>query len=159
MRSLSVPDLTDRIKPFFQKAGYEVEEDKLLKVAPLIQPRIVTLEDAPEMGGFFFEEEVHPDSEALVGKKMTPSESLAALKRAAQILGELSEINHETAEDPMRALADELGLKAGQLFGILRVAITGQRVSPPLFESMEIVGKDAVLERIQQATIILENME
>ena len=158
MRSLSIPDLADRIKPFFQKAGYEVEEDKLLKVAPLIQPRIVTLEDAPEMGGFFFEEEVHPDPEALVGKKMTPSESLAALKRAAQILGELSEINHETAEDPMRALADELGLKAGQLFGILRVAVTGRNVSPPLFETMAIIGKETVLVRLHQAEELLADM-
>lgn len=158
MRSLSIPDLTDRIKPFFQKAGYEVEEDKLLKVAPLIQPRIVTLEDAPEMGGFFFEDEVHPDPEALVGKKMTPSESLAALKRATQILGELFEINHETAEDPMRALADELGLKAGQLFGILRVAVTGRNVSPPLFETMEVIGKETVLERLHQAEELLADM-
>jgi glutamyl-tRNA synthetase len=159
MRSLSIPDLADRIKPFFLKAGYEVEEDKLLKVTPLIQQRIVTLDDAPEMGGFFFEDEVHPQPDELVGKKMTPAESLDAIKRAAQILGELSEVNHETAEEPMRALADELGLKAGQLFGILRVAVTGRTVSPPLFETMAVIGKETVLERINQAEEMLAAME
>ena len=58
----------------------------------------------------------------------------------------------------LRSLADELGLKAGQLFGILRVAVTGQKVSPPLFESMAIIGKEKVLERIQNAIEILDGM-
>jgi glutamyl-tRNA synthetase len=58
----------------------------------------------------------------------------------------------------MRALADELGLKAGQLFGILRVAVTGRNVSPPLFETMAIIGKDIVLERIQYAQQTLAAM-
>jgi glutamyl-tRNA synthetase len=158
MRSLSIPDLAERIKPAFLTAGYRVEDNKLFQVTPLIQQRIVTLEDAPEVGGFFFEDEVHPDPEALVGKKMTPSESLAALKRATQILGNLNELNHETAEEPMRALADELGLKAGQLFGILRVGVTGRTVSPPLFETMEVIGKETVLDRLQQAEEMLADM-
>jgi glutamyl-tRNA synthetase len=58
----------------------------------------------------------------------------------------------------MRELVEELGLSAGQVFGILRVAVTGQTVSPPLFESMEIVGKEKVLERVQQGIEILEKM-
>ena len=110
------------------------------------------------MGGFFFEEEVHPDPESLVGKKMTPAESAIAAQRAYQILAELPEINHETAEEPMRALAEELGVKAGQLFGILRAAVTGRTVSPPLFETMAIIGKETVLERIQQAQEMLSSM-
>jgi glutamyl-tRNA synthetase len=151
IRSLPIPDLAHQIKPFFLKAGYVVEDSKLLQVTPLIQQRIVTLEDAPEMGGFFFEDEVNPEPESLVGMKMTPAESASAVQRAYQILDELPEINHETAEEPMRALADELGLKAGQLFGILRVAVTGRNVSPPLFETMAVIGKDTVLERIHLA--------
>lgn len=158
MRSLSITDLAERIKPYFLEAGYEVNDDKLLKVTPLLQPRIITLEDAPEMGGFFFEEEVHPGPESLVGKKMTPAESAEAVQRAYQILAELPEINHETAEEPMRALAEELGLKAGQLFGILRAAVTGRTVSPPLFETMEIIGRETVLERIRKAQETLAEM-
>jgi len=55
-------------------------------------------------------------------------------------------------------VAEELGLKAGQLFGILRVAVTGQRVSPPLIESMAIIGRDKILERLREAVAILEEM-
>jgi glutamyl-tRNA synthetase len=62
------------------------------------------------------------------------------------------------AEPPMRALVDELGLKAGQVFGILRVAVTGQVVSPPLFESMRIIGKTRILERLKKAIEILAGL-
>jgi glutamyl-tRNA synthetase len=99
---------------------------------------------------------VQPEPDELIGKKMTPAESAAAARRAYDVLAALPEISVVSAEEPLRALADELGLKAGQLFGILRVAVTGQRVSPPLFESMQIVGKQKTLERIQRAIAMLE---
>jgi len=159
IRNLEVPDLAKRMKPFFEQAGYEVDDQKIKKITPLIQQRIVTLEDAPEMGGFFFEEEVHPIPEQLLGKKMTAQESAAAARLAYEELNRLPVINHETAEQPMRDLADQLGLKAGQLFGILRVAVTGRNISPPLFETMEVIGKETVLARLQQAIGILEGLE
>ncbi|MFL7890458.1 MAG: glutamate--tRNA ligase [Anaerolineales bacterium] len=158
IRSLEVPDLAERLKPFFLKAGYEVGDQKLLKVTPLIQQRIVTLEDATEMGGFFFEDEVHPLPEDLVGKNMSPGESAEAARLAYDVLKEMPEINKELAEEPMRATADQLGLKAGQLFGILRVAVTGRTVSPPLFETMAVIGKETVLERIQAAIEMLDTL-
>jgi len=159
IRNLPVSDLAIRIKPFFEKAGYVVDDDKLLEVTPLIQQRIVTLEDAPEMGGFFFEDEVNPNPEDLVGKKMTPAQSAVAAQRAYQILEEGPEMTPEIAEEELRALADELGLSAGQLFGILRSAVTGRKVSPPLFQTMAIFGKETVLERIDNAVKTLETMD
>ena len=159
IRDLEVPDLAARIMPFMVNAGYEVEDEKLLKVTPLIQQRIVTLDDAPEMGGFFFEEDVEHVPEDLVGKNMTPAESANALKQAYLVLADLPEITPETAEEPMRALAEQLGLKAGQLFSLLREAVTGRKVSPPLFETMAVIGKEKVLERISQAEVILQAME
>jgi glutamyl-tRNA synthetase len=59
----------------------------------------------------------------------------------------------------MRALAEQLGLKAGQLFSLLREAVTGRKVSPPLFETMAVIGRENVLERISQAEAILQAME
>ena len=159
IRSLSTPDLAERIKPFFENAGYQLDDEKLVMVTPLIQQRIVTLEDAPGMGGFFFEDQVYPDPEQLIGKNMTSAESAAAARIAFDRLSSLQVINHETAEQPMRVLAEELGLKAGQLFGILRVAVTGRTVSPPLFETMEVIGKETVLSRIQQAIELLEDLD
>jgi len=158
IRNLATDDLARRTKPFFQTAGYTVEDNKLAQITPIIQERMVTLDDAVPMAGFFFQEQVTPRVQDLVGKHMSPAESANAAQSAYQLISTLPEISHETAEAPLRQLAGELGLKAGQLFGILRVAITGQPVSPPLFESMQIVGKPIVLERIQKAITILEEL-
>lgn len=158
IRALEVPDLARRLRPFFEKAGYEVDEETLLKVTPLIQKRMVTLDDAPEMGGFFFDEDVFPDTESLVPDGMTTEQAVEAARRSLAILEPLPVITHENAEAPLRSLADEMGIKAGIIFSILRSAVTGQTVSPPLFESMEVIGKDKVIERINRAILELERM-
>jgi glutamyl-tRNA synthetase len=158
IRALQVDDLARRIKPYFEHAGYTVDEKTLLKIAPIIQERMVTLDEAPGMAGFFFRDEVTPAPADLVGSKMTTVESAVAARRAYDLLATLSEITLHSAEPPMRLLAEELGLSAGQLFGILRVAVTGQKVSPPLFESMAIIGKEKLLVRIRAAVWILEQM-
>ena len=158
IRSLAVPDLAQRVRPFFEKAGYTVDETKLLEVTPLIQERTVTLDDAPIVGGLFFENEIHPAPADLVGGQMTPSESAEAARQAYQLLERLPEITVETAEQPLRELAELLGLSAGQLFGLLRSAITGRPVSPPLIESMAVFGKETVLKRLQEAIEVLEKM-
>lgn len=159
IRSLTLDELAVSIKPFFEKAGYTVDDDKLREIAPLLQVRLATLSEAPEKAGFFFEDDVHPAPDELIGKKMSAAESANAARRAYEVLASLPEISHATAESPMRSLADELGLKAGQLFGIIRIAVTGQRVSPPLFESMVIVGRDEVLQRVKNAVSILEELK
>jgi glutamyl-tRNA synthetase len=158
IRRLSIDDLASRIKPFFVKAGYEVDEEVLLKLTPIIQERIVTLEDAVSLAGFFFREAVQPVAEELVAKGLTAAQSAEVARRSDQVLSGLESITPATAEEPMRALVEQLGLSAGQVFGILRVAVTGQRVSPPLFESMEIVGREKVLARIQKAIQVLEDL-
>lgn len=156
IRNLDPNDLCTRLKPFFLRDGYQVDDATLLNVTPLIQERLVTLDDAPEKAGFFFKEEIFPPVNELVGKNMTSQESAQAARKAHNLLQQLPEITPETAEQPLRDLADQLGLKVGQLFGILRVAVTGQSVSPPLIESMEIIGKPKVLERIENAINELE---
>jgi glutamyl-tRNA synthetase len=156
IRNLPPDNLAQRILPFFLSAGLEPDFERLKKITPLIQERITTLDEAPEIAGFFFREELSLDPAELVGKNMTPAESAQALKAAEQILEALPELSPTSAEEPLRNLAERLNLKAGQLFGILRIAVTGQRVSPPLFESMEIIGKDMVMKRIKQALEALD---
>jgi glutamyl-tRNA synthetase len=159
IRQLDPTDLARRVRPFFEAAGYQASPERLLQVAPLIQKRIVTLEDAPTMAGFFFVEKITPDPESLVGQSMSPADSAQALRRAYTFLESAAGFSHEAAEQPLRDLAAELGLSAGQLFGIIRAAVTGQTVSPPLFESMELIGRDAVLERLRYAIQVLEGMQ
>lgn len=158
IRALPVEDLARRLKPFFEARGLTVDQDLLIHVTPLIQERMVTLDEGPEIAGFFFQDEVKPDPTSLLAKGLSAAESAGVAQRAIDVLSPLPDLRPETAEPPMRVLVEELGLSAGQVFGILRVAITGQRVSPPLFESMEIIGKDTVLERLRDAVLILEGM-
>ncbi len=158
IRNLEVTDLAQRVKPFFEQSGYRVDDETLLKITPLIQERIGTLDEAPGMAGFFFKEEVAPEPEDLVAKGLTPVESAEVARRSYEILASLPEITPAIAEPPMRDLVEQMGLKAGQVFGVLRVAVTGQKVSPPLFESMEVIGKRKVLERIQNAIAMLEHL-
>ena len=157
IRALPVDELAQRIRPFMEQAGFQVDAERLKAIAPLIQERLVTLDDAPDWIGFFFKDEVFPDREDLVGSKMTREESAAAAIQALEVMEGLPEITLATAEPALRSLAETLGLSPGQLFGIIRVAVTGQKVSPPLFESMEIIGQKKVLERIRTAVQLLQS--
>lgn len=157
IRSLAQDDLAKRLVPFFERAGYRVDVDKLQQIIPILQERIGTLEEGPEMAGFFFEENVSPAPQDLIAKGLTTEQSAEAARRSLEVLSQLTEISPQTAEEPMRELVTELGFSAGQVFGILRVAVTGRKVSPPLFESMQIIGREKVLERLGQAIRLLEN--
>jgi glutamyl-tRNA synthetase len=158
IRLLTNDDLARRIKPYFTDAGLEVDSDTLLKVAPLIRERLVTLDDCLAFAGFFFRETVEPNPEDLIAKGLDVKQSADVTRKSYAILAALSDLSHQTAEPPMRGFIEQSGLSANQVFGILRVAVTGQKVSPPLFESMEIIGKAKVMERLQKAIKTLESM-
>jgi len=159
IRNLNREDLAQRLAPHIISAGYKLDEDILYRAIPIIQVRLVTLDDVIPVAGFFFKDDITPDQNDLVADGLTPLESAKVSRKAFQILASLPQINKDLAEPQLRKLVDESGLKAGQVFGILRVAVTGQKVSPPLFESMEIIGKDKVLERVQFAIDTLERMQ
>ena len=156
IRDLPAEDLARRMRPFYETAGLVVDDEKISQIVPLVQERIRTLEEAVEISGFFFRDTVKPESVELIGKKMTPAESANAIRRAHQVIEGLPSMDIEPLEAALRSLAEEINLKAGQLFGILRVAVTGQRVSPPLIESMALIGKVEVLARIEQAIALLD---
>jgi glutamyl-tRNA synthetase len=155
IRSLTLEDLGARLLPLFLQAGLDVDADRLRPIVPLLQERLRTLDDAVEMAGFFFRSEVHPDPESLVLKGLTAKDSAAALQEVLDRLRPISPWKADALEPPCRQLAEERSLTAGQLFGAMRSAITGQSVSPPLFESMEIVGRGASLDRLAAAVASL----
>jgi glutamyl-tRNA synthetase len=158
IRSLAAGDLAARIQPFFRSAGYHADLQTLTRIAPIIQERLTTLDDAPELAGFFFRSEIDYDPQELVAKGLSAAQSAEAARRSYALLAGLPDLHPATAEPPMRELVETLGMKPGQVFGILRTAVTGQRVSPPLFESMEIIGREVVLSRILKAIERLEAM-
>ena len=155
LRALPVEELSRRLMPFFRQAGLAVDGPSLDRVAPLLQERIRTLEEAVEMAGFLFREGFDLDPAALGIDGRTADESADLLERARAAAVSVSNWRAEDIEKPLRALAEQAGLSAGQLFGPIRLAITGQAVSPPLFETMEIVGRERCLERLQAAAAAL----
>jgi glutamyl-tRNA synthetase len=159
IRQLSTGDLAARLRPYFVNAGLQVTDDLLLQVVPLIRERLVTLDDCITFAAFFFKDHVEPDPQELVAKGLDAHASAAIARQSYEILSGLSEITHAVAEPPMRAYVESSGFSASQVFGILRVATTGQKVSPPLFESMEIIGREQVLARIRRAIQILEDLQ
>ena len=158
IRLLTNEDLSARIKPYFTAAGLEVPDETLLKVTPLIRERLVTLDDCLAFASFFFKEAVQPNPEELIAKGLDAQQSAAIARRCHEILASLPDNSHSVAEPPMREYVEKSGYSANQVFGIVRIAVTGQKVSPPLFESMEIIGREKVLQRLQDAIRILEAM-
>jgi len=155
IRSMPVEELAGRIKPYFEAAGIAADEAALLKIAPIVQERLQGMDDAPILAGFFFKDEIQPDANELVIKDLGPAASAKLARQIVEILAALPDMKLEIAEPPMRELVEQSGLKAGQVFGLMRIAITGQKVSPPLFESMEIIGQPKVVARMQRAADIL----
>ena len=128
IRQLTHNDLAQRVKPFFLKAGYQVDDGMLMQHHSHYPGAVdYTWMMHLHFAAFFFMDKIEPKAEDLVGKKLTPEESVEILKRSHKILSSLDEISHARAEPPMRDLVDEMGLKAGQVFGVLRVAVTGQK--------------------------------
>jgi glutamyl-tRNA synthetase len=158
VRALPIEDLTLRLVPILQRAGLlsdppgEDQLDLLRRAAPLVQERITALGEAVDMLGFLFVPEsrfsLDPDDAA---KVLTP-DGLAVVKASHDALVGLGEWTSAEIEAALRgALVEEMGLKPRHAFGPVRVAISGRRVSPPLFESMELLGRERSMSRLQRA--------
>jgi glutamyl-tRNA synthetase len=144
--------------PFLQRAkliGDEPTDDEqrlLDAVAPLIQERMTTLGEVVDMAGFLFVAEadflVDPDDAA----KLLDSEGRRVVQASYDALSGLSTWDTAAIESALRAaLVDDLGLKPRNAFGPVRVAVTGRRISPPLFESLELLGSERSLSRLAAA--------
>jgi glutamyl-tRNA synthetase len=155
IRSLSINELAKRIKPFFLADGLIIEDEMLLKITPIIQERIATLDDSVSMAGFFFKSDVRPNPEDLIAKGLSSAQCIEIIQNAIHIISQESQISKDVIESKFREYVETSGYNAGQVFGVMRVAITGQKISPPLFESMEIIEKKKVLERLAYSINLL----
>jgi glutamyl-tRNA synthetase len=151
IRQLDTPGLAARLVPFMVAAGFDVTDASLMPIVPLVQERLKTLSDVVDWAGFVFEPKLEYDPRLLIGKKMTAHQSLDALQQVRAALDAQPDLTPDTTEPLLRALASDAGLKAGQLFGVVRVAVTGRTVAPPLFETLAVLGKARVMERIDRA--------
>ncbi len=151
LRAMPIDELAGRIEPFLEAAGYRVEPGKLLAVTPLIRERIRTLKEAVAAADFFFLDELPPyDVAELIPQKGDAKLALAVLERALALLAK-TEFTHPALEPALRAEAAAMGVKPGLMFQPIRVAVCGRKAAPPLFETLEALGPQTCLKRIDQA--------
>jgi glutamyl-tRNA synthetase len=159
IRALSVDELSRQLQPFFAQAGFEATPEKILTVAPLIRERIKLLGEAPAAADFFFLKELAPydPAELIPQKGGDAAMARRVLQHALAVLPAVT-FDHDSLDQALRAAAAHLGLKAGQAFQPIRVAVCGRKNAPPLFETMAVLGRETCLARIRLAEASLQSI-
>jgi glutamyl-tRNA synthetase len=177
VRLLDVNDLAKRLLPFVRKLNSGATEQKVKQIAPLVRERIKLLQDVQTVADFFFLDLdwyqpwsepvqahprqqpdssvlplIHPDPADLIPQKGDAPMAERVLEKAREVLAS-TEFTHDALDQSLRAAAQELGVKPGQMFQPIRVAVCGRKNAPPLFETLEVLGKEKVLQRIEQAIV------
>ncbi len=154
IRALTVDELLSRTLPFLVKSnlirGTESEIAIVKSALPIIQERIITLSEVGPLIKFLFSDEITIEPESAA--KIADASAKQVLTKSLEVLQSLTKWDHDGIEEVLRrALIDEMGLKPRIAFGVVRIAITGSHISPPLFESMALLGRDRCLLRIKAA--------
>lgn len=151
IRALPVPDLSQRLLSVVQESGLKISAERMLQITPLIRERIKLLRDVLTAADFFLVDQLPPyDPAELIPQKGDAAMAKKVLQKAQTVLPHV-EFKHDPLDQALRAAAQELGLKAGQMFQPIRVAVCGRKNAPPLFETLEVVGKEMTLHRLQEA--------
>jgi glutamyl-tRNA synthetase len=141
LRNLPPEEYADRVLTYLREQGIEWDEELVRRAAPLVQEKIEILAQFPDYVRFLFED-VSPEPSLLDGR---------VLEAAAATLAEVEPFDVETIEAALRGLAEQLELKPREAFQPIRVAVTGSKISPGLFESIELLGRDVALDRLSAA--------
>ena len=137
LRALPPEEYADRLVAYLREQGYEWDEELIRKVAPLVQEKIATLGEFPAFAGFFF---ARVESEGEVDGAVLPA--------ASEALTAVEPFEAERIEAALREVAEQLDLKPREAFQPIRLALTGSNVSPGLFESLEVLGREESLSRL-----------
>ena len=152
IRKLSVDELVRRLEPFVPA---EWDRAVLKKIAPHIQERMKTLKDAHDLIRFLFTDDIGYEWKLLIPKKSDRFTTLEVLAQARAVLGGIDPFVAANIQPALEGLAAERGWSKGELNGVIRMAITGRKVGPPLYESLEVLGKEKSLTRIEKAQELL----
>jgi glutamyl-tRNA synthetase len=157
IRGLGIDELARRLLPYAHQAGFtNATPEKIRAIAPLIHERIRLLRDISTVADFFFVPELPPyDPTELIPQKGDAAMAAEVLRKAKEVLRAVPSFDHATLDSALRSAAAGLKLKAGQMFQPIRVAVCGRKNAPPLFETLEVLGRETVLARIDSALGIL----
>jgi len=155
LRRLTPEQFSARAIPFLEQelppgVKRPLDKDYIARITPLVQERARTLAEVPSLADFFFLDELEYDSSLLI-KGMDAASAAGAIKTSLERLKAQEPWDEASLEDVLRPLSAELGLSTGKFFGLLRLAVTGRTASPPLFQTMAVLGKKRCLDRLAKA--------
>ncbi len=156
IRGLGANDLSGRLLPVLAESGAAADIDTTLALVPLVRERLRTLHDVVPLTDFVFGEAPSYDADLLLQKGMDRAATLGALRAAREALASAGRFDEATIEERLRGVPEALGLKLGAFLGVVRVAISGRKVSPPLFGTLAVMGREKVLARLAEAERLLE---
>ena len=133
-----------------------IDDGVIRQLAPVLKERIRTARDVAALVDFFYVEPDPAQPEEMIGRRMDEAMAVTALREARQLLETIEPFDADTLNTGLRNLADETGMKAGQLFTPIRVAISSKRIAPPLFESLEVLGRKKTIARLDKALRIMD---
>jgi glutamyl-tRNA synthetase len=155
IRQMPPETLAGMLRPYLEDAlSTRIDKALLLSIIPLVRERIRLLPEIVDIADFFFTDgPLNYNTDTLLGKRFAgkPGEAAAALDLVVEAAEGVADWTHEALESVIRPLAEDLGMKAGDLFGLVRVAVTGKTATPPLFETMELLGREATIGRLRSA--------
>jgi glutamyl-tRNA synthetase len=156
IRQLAAQELADRLLPFLEKdlppdVPRPIDIAYLRQIVPLIQERLKTLAEGSELTDCFFLESLKYDSSLLVQKGIDKTKTLLMLKKALEAVSFIQDFNAPDLEQTFRRLGSELNFHTREFFGTVRVALTGRTATPPLFQTMEVLGRERCAKRLQAA--------
>jgi glutamyl-tRNA synthetase len=158
IRLLDPGDFTRRLREYLTehgRIGAEVDEKVFAAAAELVQTRIVVLADAWDLLKFLFRPETEFTVDPAAAEKNLGPDAAPVLRAAIATLERVSEWTAPALEDALKtALVDDLGLKPRKAFAPVRVAVTGSHISPPLYESLELLGREITMDRLRAATVL-----
>jgi glutamyl-tRNA synthetase len=151
IRNLPYETFHSLANTFIDKKGFSVPDERLRAIGPLVQERVKLLTEIPPMVEFLSEKKVERDLSEMLAKDMDIEKAKVVLDLATERLSALADFSHAAIEECLRALVAEVGAKAGSVFGVLRIAVMGKKVTPPLFESFTALGREETLRRMVEA--------
>lgn len=158
IRTLSTDDLASRLFDYLEFKKMRVDRQTVRDATPLIQERIKTLAEAIPYLDFFFEQDLEYDPQVILGQKVTASQAIGVIDSVLLTLDQRNFDLPDEFEAELRKQALALNLKNTQYFGVIRVAVTGKTISPPLMGTLKILGVERVRRRLMRARMMLEGM-
>ena len=159
IRNMQSEDFATAAISKLQAAGLTVDRSKFDQLAPLVQERLRTIPEVVAMLEFLFQEDIERDWSQFLKKGLDLDKARKILDRSIELLSTVEPFTKDAVEAALRPLADEFSIKLGVLLGVVRIAVTGRSVTPPLFESLVALGRATNLKRLKECRALCETID